>query len=181
MTLLMSCRWWLSTLLNRSWDKSLMIGYKLEQFAKSPANKEHVTLYLIFDGQKWDNVNDFPWDIFIRARMPTLLHTHTYRMSDHMVSELSAGETKSGRISSAGKVNGPNFTLYWTDYRESWSHTILTTSDSYRHTNYTYRAARTLTLLISQIKLERFFLFITETRNKCGWAPTFFMTYVINW
>ena len=30
---------------NKSWDKSLMIGYNLEQFANSPDNLEHVTLY----------------------------------------------------------------------------------------------------------------------------------------
>ena len=45
MTLSMSCRWWLNTLFNSSWDKSLMIGYKLERFTNSPANLEHVTLY----------------------------------------------------------------------------------------------------------------------------------------
>ena len=37
-------QWWLNTLFNKSWDKSLMIGYNLEQFANSPANLEHVTL-----------------------------------------------------------------------------------------------------------------------------------------
>ena len=41
-----------------------MIGNNLERFANSPANLEHVTLYFEFGGQKWDIVNDFPWDIF---------------------------------------------------------------------------------------------------------------------
>ena len=45
MALLMTCWWWLHTLFNISWDKSLIIGYNLEQFANSPANLEHVTLY----------------------------------------------------------------------------------------------------------------------------------------
>ena len=30
---------------NKSWDKSLNIGYNLERFANSPANLEHLTLY----------------------------------------------------------------------------------------------------------------------------------------
>ena len=33
------------SIVNKSWDKSLMIGYNLEPFANSPANLEHVTLY----------------------------------------------------------------------------------------------------------------------------------------
>ena len=45
MTLSMSCRWWLNTLFNKSWDNSLFIGYNLERFANSLANLEHVTLY----------------------------------------------------------------------------------------------------------------------------------------
>ena len=39
------CQCRTSTLFNKSWDKSLMIGYNLERFANSPANLEHVTLY----------------------------------------------------------------------------------------------------------------------------------------
>ena len=65
MTLSMSCRWWLNSLFNKSWDKSLMIGYNLERFANSPANLEYVTLlFWWFGGQKWDIANDFPWEIF---------------------------------------------------------------------------------------------------------------------
>ena len=45
MALSMSCLWWLYTLFNKSWDKSLMIGFNLEWFANSTANVEHVTLY----------------------------------------------------------------------------------------------------------------------------------------
>ena len=45
MTLSMLCLWWLSTLFNKFWDKSLIIGYNLEQFANSSANLEVVTLY----------------------------------------------------------------------------------------------------------------------------------------
>ena len=65
MTLSMSCQWWLNTLFNKSWNKSLMIGYNLERFANSLANLEHVTLY--FDNvvnKRRGIVNDFPWDIF---------------------------------------------------------------------------------------------------------------------
>ena len=32
------------SIVNKSWDKSLMIGYNLELFANSPANLKHVTL-----------------------------------------------------------------------------------------------------------------------------------------
>ena len=45
MTLSMSCQWWLNTLFNKSWDKSVIIGYNLERSANSMANLEHVTLY----------------------------------------------------------------------------------------------------------------------------------------
>ena len=47
----MSFRWWLNAIFNKSWDKSLMIGYNLERFTNSPANLEHVTLY--FDILIW--------------------------------------------------------------------------------------------------------------------------------
>ena len=44
-TLSMSCRWWLNTLFKKFLDKSLMIDFNLEQFANSPANLKHVSLY----------------------------------------------------------------------------------------------------------------------------------------
>ena len=34
-----------NTLFNKSWDRFVIIGYNLEQFANSTANLEHVTLY----------------------------------------------------------------------------------------------------------------------------------------
>ena len=73
MALSMSCRWWLNSLFNKFWDKSLMIGYNLERFANSLANLEHVILYFnnLVD-KKWNIVNDFAWDIFT----PLWIHAH---------------------------------------------------------------------------------------------------------
>ena len=36
---------WLNPLFDNAWDKSLMVGYNLEQFANSPNILEHVTLH----------------------------------------------------------------------------------------------------------------------------------------
>ena len=33
------------SIVNKSWDKSLMVGYNLEPFANSAANLEHVSIY----------------------------------------------------------------------------------------------------------------------------------------
>ena len=67
-TLLMLCRWWLNSLFNKSWDKSLMIGYTdLERFANSLANLEHVTLY-------FDNLVDKNGTLSMILRGIFLLH-----------------------------------------------------------------------------------------------------------
>ena len=60
MTLWISCQWWLNPLFNKSWDKSLIIGYNLQRFANSLNNSQHVNFANLV-GKKWDINNDFPW------------------------------------------------------------------------------------------------------------------------
>ena len=63
----------INTIFNKSWNKSLMIGYNLERFANSLANLEHVTLH-------FDNLVDKNGTLSMIFHVIFLLHCEYMRV-----------------------------------------------------------------------------------------------------